>query len=192
MRESLRIAVVVLAGLTLLAGVAYPLVVTALAQVVFPVQADGSLIVVGGETVGSALIGQSYSRPDHFWGRPSATASFPCNAASSGGSNLGPLNPALGERVRSRIAELRRNDPGLGAVPVDLVTSSGSGLDPHLGPASAEVQATRVAKARGMSEDKVRGLVSRYTEGRQLGLLGEPRVNVLLLNLALDEASARP
>jgi K+-transporting ATPase ATPase C chain len=181
-----------LAILTVLTGAVYPLVVTAVAQIVFPTQANGSLVFRDGRPVGSSLIGQGFSGPQYFWGRPSATAPTPYNAASSGGSNLGPLNPALSRRVQSRIAELRRNDPGLGAVPVDLVTSSGSGLDPHLGPASAEVQATRVAKARGMSEDKVRGLVSRYTEGRQLGLLGEPRVNVLLLNLALDEASARP
>jgi K+-transporting ATPase ATPase C chain len=181
-----------LAMLTLLTGVAYPLVVTAVAQIAFPTQANGSLIVREDRPAGSSLIGQPFSGPRYFRGRPSATSPVPYNAASSGGSNLGPLNPALKEAVQARIAELRRNDPGPRAVPVDLVTASGSGLDPHISPASAEAQASRVAKARGMSEDEVRALIVRHTEGRQFGVLGEPRVNVLPLNLSLDEATERP
>jgi K+-transporting ATPase ATPase C chain len=186
MRESLRISVVVLAVLTLLTGVVYPLVVTALAQVVLHSQANGSLVVAGGKPVGSALIGQPFSRPVYFWGRPSATAPVPYNAAASGGSNLGPLNPDLSKNVRSRIEALREHDSGLAAVPVDLVTASGSGLDPHISPAAAEIQVRRVATARGLAEEEVRRIVRLHTEGRQLGLLGEPRVNVLGLNLALD------
>lgn len=192
MREVLRASAVMLAVLTLLTGVVYPAVVTLLAQVAFPSQANGSLVVRGGGPVGSALIGQEFHRPGHFWGRPSATSRVPYDAAGSGGSNLGPLNPALRENARARVEALRRADPGPGPAPVDLVTASGSGLDPHISPASAEFQVPRVAKARGRSEDEVRRLVARHTEGRQLGLLGEPRVNVLLLNLALDEAVDRP
>lgn len=192
MRESLCTSVVMMATLTLLTGVAYPLVVTAVAQVAFPARANGSLIVRGGRPVGSSLIGQPFSGPRYFRGRPSATSPVPYNAASSGGSNLGPLNPALKESVRSRVDEIRRLDPGPGGIPADLVTSSGSGLDPHISPASAEAQAPRVAKARGISEDEVRALIGRHSEGRQFGVLGEPRVNVLLLNLSLDEATERP
>lgn len=192
MREALRTSVVMLAILTLLTGVAYPLVVTAVAQIALPAQANGSLIVREGTPAGSALIGQPFSGPRYFRGRPSATSPAPYNAASSGGSNLGPLNPALKDGVQARIADLRRESPGLGDIPVDLVTASGSGLDPHISPASAEAQASRVAKARGMSEDEVRALVDRHAEGRQFGVLGEPRVNVLLLNLSLDEATERP
>jgi potassium-transporting ATPase KdpC subunit len=186
MRESIRISVVVLAVMTLLTGVMYPLVVTAIAQVVLPSQANGSLVIIGGKPVGSALVGQPFSRPDHFWGRPSATAPVPYNAAASGGSNLGPLNPDLAKNVRSRIEALREHDSGLAAVPVDLVTASGSGLDPHISPAAAEIQVRRVAAARGLAEEEVRRIVRLHTEGRQLGLLGEPHVNVLGLNLALD------
>jgi K+-transporting ATPase ATPase C chain len=186
MRESIRISIVVLALLTLLTGVVYPLVVTAIAQVVLPSQATGSLVIINGKPVGSALIGQPFSRPEHFWGRPSATASVPYNAAASGGSNLGPSNPDLSESVRSRIKALREHSPGLAAVPVDLATASGSGLDPHISPAAAEIQVRRVAAARGLADEVVRRIVRLNTEGRQLGLLGEPRVNVLRLNLALD------
>jgi K+-transporting ATPase ATPase C chain len=188
MREYLRISVVVLALMTLLTGVLYPLAVTIVAQLVFPHRAGGSLVVRAGGPIGSALIGQSFSGPGYFRGRPSATAPTPYNAAASGGSNLGPLNPALGESVRSRVEELRRLDADVRTVPVDLVTASGSGLDPHISPAAAEVQVRRVAAARGRPEDEVRELAARWTEGRQFGVLGEPRVNVLLLNLALDEA----
>lgn len=192
MREVLRVSAVMLAMMTLLTGIAYPAVVTLVAQAIFPPQANGSLVFRAGKPVGSALIGQEFRRPGYFWGRPSATSPVPYNATASGGSNLGPLNPALKANAKARIEALRRADPGLGPVPVDLVTASGSGLDPHISPASAEVQVPRVAKARGRSEDEVRRLVARHTEGRQLGLLGEPRVNVLLLNLALDEAVDRP
>ncbi|AMV38385.1 potassium-transporting ATPase subunit KdpC [Planctomyces sp. SH-PL62] len=192
MKDALRTSVVMLAILTLLTGVAYPLLVTTVAQVVFPSQANGSLVVRDGEPVGSSLIGQAFTNDAYFRGRPSATSPVPYNAASSGGSNLGPLNPALKEAVQARLDESRRDDPGPWAVPVDLVTASGSGLDPHISPASAKVQASRVAKARGMSENELRALIDRHTEGCQLGVLGEPRVNVLLLNLSLDEATGRP
>lgn len=190
MRDSLRISVVVLALMSLLTGAAYPLVVTALAQVVLPSQANGSLVVAGGEPVGSALIGQPFSRPGYFWGRPSATAPTPYNAAASGGSNLGPLNPDLARNARSRIEAMQRHDPAMTGFPVDLVTASGSGLDPHISPAAAESQVRRVAAARGLDENEVRRVVRRHTEGRQFGVLGEPRVNVLLLNLALDGVGA--
>jgi K+-transporting ATPase ATPase C chain len=160
--------------------------------VAFPHRANGSLVFRDGQAVGSSLVGQSFSRPGHFWGRPSATSPTPYNAASSGGSNLGPLNPTLKGNVEARIESLRGADPSIGKVPADLVTASGSGLDPHISPAAAEVQVPRVAKARGRSEDEIRRLVALHTEGRQFGLLGEPRVNVLLLNLSLDEATDRP
>ena len=192
MRESLRAAVVVLAMLTLVTGVVYPLVVTVFAQVVLPFQANGSLIVIDGAPRGSALVGQSFSRPDHFWGRPSATAPVPYNATASGGSNLGPLHPDLVKNVRSRSAALRQRDPGLSGIPVDLVTASGSGLDPHISPAAAEIQVSRVAAAGGFDEDQVRQLVRRHIEGRQWGWLGEPRVNVLRLNLDLDRSAPQP
>lgn len=186
MKDAIRTSVVMLASLTLLTGVVYPVVVTVVAQFVFPSQSNGSLIKRDGKTVGSSLIGQSFAKPEYFWGRPSATSPFPYNAASSSGSNLGPLNPALKENVKSRLGELRRFDSKLKMVPVDLVTSSASGLDPHISPAAAEAQVSRVAAARHKSEDEVRRLVAMHTEGRQLGLFGEPRVNVLRLNLDMD------
>ena len=176
-----------LIALTVLTGGAYPLVVTALARLVFPSKAGGSLIRRGDVVVGSALIGQACDDPRLFWGRPSATTP-PCNGAASGGSNLGPTNPALEEAVRRRIEALHASDPTQGApLPVDLVTASGSGLDPHLSPAAVLWQVRRVARARGLPEAQVRELVERHVEGRDLGLLGEPRVNVLALNVALLE-----
>ena len=187
MLAHLRPAIVSLILLSVVTGLAYPALVTVIAQVVFPYQANGSLIVEDGKTVGSALIGQPFDDPKYFWSRPSATSPFGYNAGASSGSNLGPTNPALIEAVKGRVDALRAADPGNTApVPVDLVTSSGSGLDPHISPAAALYQVGRVAKARKLEPDAVRQLVERHTEGRQLGLLGEPRVNVLQLNLALD------
>ena len=183
----IRPAVVLLALFTLVTGLFYPLAVTGLAQVVFPAQANGSLIEQNGRVVGSALIGQPFDDPKYFWGRPSATSPFPYNAAASSGSNLGPSNPALIDAVQARVAALRAADPGnTEPVPADLVTASGSGLDPHISVAAALYQAPRVARARGLDAAVVGQLVEKYTEGPQLGLLGEPRVNVLKLNLALD------
>jgi K+-transporting ATPase ATPase C chain len=188
MRSQLRPAIVSIAIFTLLTGILYPLVITGIAQVIFPHQANGSLIVQNGQVVGSELIGQSFDDPRYFWGRLSATSPFPYNAAASVGSNLGPTNPALAEEVNARIAALKAADPtNISPIPVDLVTSSGSGLDPDISVAAALYQVPRVAKARGLSEEVVRALVDRFTEGRQFGVLGEPRVNVLELNLALDE-----
>jgi potassium-transporting ATPase KdpC subunit len=187
MLTHIRPAIVSLALFTLITGVAYPALVTAIAELVFPHQANGSLIVKDGKAVGSALIGQPFDDPKYFWGRPSATSPFGYNAASSAGSNLSPTNPDLIKTVQGRVDALRTADPGNTApVPVDLVTASGSGLDPHISPAAALYQVERVAKARKMSAADVRALVERHTEGRQLGFLGEPRVNVLALNLALD------
>jgi K+-transporting ATPase ATPase C chain len=187
MLNILRQSIVSLLLLTLLTGVAYPLVVTGLAQLLFPTAANGSVLERDGKPVGSALIGQPFSDPRYFWGRPSATASFPNNAAASGGSNLGPTNPALADAVKQRIAALRAADPeNTKAVPIDLVTASGSGLDPQISPAAAEFQVERVARARGVSADDVRKLVAIATEKRQWRIFGEPRVNVLALNLALD------
>jgi K+-transporting ATPase ATPase C chain len=163
------------------------LVVTGVARIAFPGAASGSLIVVDGKAVGSGLIGQPFDDPKYFWGRPSATAPFPYNAAASSGSNLGPTNPELVQAVRARVGALRAADPeNTAPVPVDLVTASGSGLDPHISPASARYQARRVARARGLDEARMRELIARHTEGRQLAILGEARVNVLRLNLALD------
>jgi potassium-transporting ATPase KdpC subunit len=185
-----RTAVVVLAALTLVTGLAYPALVTAIAQAVFPHQANGSLIVKDGTPIGSALIGQPFDDPKYFWSRPSGTSPFAYNAGASSGSNLGPTNPALTEAVQGRVEALRAADPGnTDPVPVDLVTASGSGLDPHISPAAALYQVRRVAKARHLEEQAVRELVERHVEGRQLGVLGEPRVNVLALNLALDGGS---
>jgi len=176
--------------LTLVTGVAYPLLVTAIAQAVFPSQAQGSLIVKDGKVVGSRLIGQPFDDPKYFWSRPSATSPFADNAGSSAGSNLSPTNPDLVKAVQSRVDALRAADPGNTApVPVDLVTASGSGLDPHITPAAALYQVPRVAKARGVQPEAVRQMVERHIEGRFLGLLGEPRVNVLELNLVLDGAA---
>lgn len=187
MTKLLRNAVMLLLLMTVITGVLYPLVATGLAQLVFPRQANGSLIVKDGKPVGSVLIGQSFTDPKYFWGRPSATTPQADNGLNSGGSNLGPTNPALTDAVKQRIAALRAVDPGNTApVPVDLVTASGSGLDPEISPAAAQYQLARVAKARGLSSPQVQALVSEYTRGRQLGVLGEPRVNVLQLNLALD------
>jgi K+-transporting ATPase ATPase C chain len=184
-----RPAIVTLALLTLVTGVAYPLAVTGLAQALFSHQANGSLIVEDGQAIGSELIGQPFDDPRYFWGRLSATAPFPYNAAASSGSNLGPLNPGLVEVAQARSDALRAADPGNAApIPVDLVTASASGLDPHISVAAALYQVPRVARARGLGEEQVRSLVAQFTEGRQLGILGEPRVNVLQLNLALDEA----
>lgn len=187
MKDQLRPALSILIVLTVLTGLIYPLAVTGLAQLLFPDQANGSLIVREGKVVGSKLIGQYFDKPEYFWSRPSATAPVPYNAAASGGSNLGPTNPALIDAVKSRVAALRAADPSNDLpIPVDLVTASGSGLDPHISPAAADYQVGRVARARGMDEDVVRRLVAEHTEGRQWGVLGEPRVNVLLLNVALD------
>jgi len=187
MLAQLRPAVMVLVLLTLVTGVAYPLVVTGIAQAVFPFQAQGSLIVKEGKVVGSALIGQPFDDPKYFWSRPSATSPFADNAAASSGSNLSPTNPDLIKAVQGRVEALRAADPGNTApVPVDLVTASGSGLDPHISPAAALYQVSRVARVRTLDPAVVRQLVERHTEGRSLGFLGEPRVNVLALNLALD------
>lgn len=173
--------------LTFLTGGLYPVLVTAVAQFAFPRQANGSLIERGEHTVGSELIGQSFSRPEYFWGRLSATAPVPYNAAASHGSNFGPLHPGLKQAAEARIAALEAGGARRDSVPVDLVTSSASGLDPHISPAAAEFQIPRIAAARKMSEDTVRELVRQHTQGRQLGFLGEPRVHVLRLNLALDQ-----
>ncbi len=193
MIRHLKTGFLLLLVLTVLTGGVYPLVVTGVAQLVFPRQANGSLIVSNGQAVGSELIGQAFDDPKYFWGRLSATGTFAYNAfnaenlTASSGSNYGPLNPALLAAVNDRVDALRAADPGnTASVPVDLVTASGSGLDPHIRVAAALYQLPRVARERGLSEDQVRQLIDRYTQGRQLGVLGEPRVNVLMLNLALD------
>jgi K+-transporting ATPase ATPase C chain len=188
MKNILRPALVLFFILTLLTGVVYPLLVTGAAQVLFPAQAGGSIMLRDGKAVGSELIGQNFTDPRHFWGRPSATGPMPYNASASSGSNQGPLNPALTGAVKSRIEALRAADPGnTQRVPVDLVTASASGLDPHISPAAANYQVGRVARARGLAADKVQALVDLQTERPLLGLLGEPRVNVLKLNLAIDK-----
>lgn len=187
MRSQIRPMVMILLTMTLITGLAYPLAVTGLAQLLFPHQANGSLISSNGIAYGSELIGQPFTDPRYFWGRPSATTPVPYNGAASGGSNLGPLNPALIEQVHARVAALHAADPGNKApIPVDLVTASGSGLDPNISLAAAEYQVARVARARKLPVDTVRKLVAEASEGRQFGILGEPRVNVLKLNLALD------
>jgi K+-transporting ATPase ATPase C chain len=189
MTSTLRPALVLFAVLTALTGVAYPLAVTGIGQVAFAEQAAGSLVLRDGKAVGSSLIGQNFSDPKYVWGRPSATGPMPNNASASSGSNQGPLNPALTDAVKGRIEALRAADPGNTApVPVDLVTASASGLDPHLSVAGAMFQATRLAKARNLPLPQVQQIIEKHTEGRLFGILGEPRVNVLQLNLALDSA----
>jgi potassium-transporting ATPase KdpC subunit len=187
MNTLFRPAIVVFLALTVLTGIVYPLVVTGVAQVVFPSQAGGSIVLRDGRAVGSTLIGQSFSDPKHFWSRPSATTPQPYNGLASGGSNLGPLNPALTDGIKARIDALRAADPTNKApIPVDLVTASASGLDPDISLEAAYYQAPRVARARGLQLQAVRALVAAHAQGRWLGILGEPRVNVLDLNLALD------
>ena len=194
MRKYLRPALTILGLMTLITGILYPLLITGLAQGIFPRQAGGSLLARGGPPgrgnvpVGSELIGQPFTDPGWFWGRLSATGPFPYNAAASSGSNLGPSNPALTDAVKARVEALRSADPGNTApIPADLVTASGSGLDPHISVEAALYQVPRVARARGLAEELVRGLVQRHIQPRQLGILGEPRVNVLKLNLALQD-----
>jgi K+-transporting ATPase ATPase C chain len=187
MLPQLRIAIVTLLLLTMITGVVYPLAITGIAQVMYPHQANGSLVTEDGRTLGSELIGQPFDAPEYFWGRLSATQPFPYNAAAASGSNVGPTNPALLHSAEARIKALHEMDPGnTEPVPVDLVTASGSGLDPHISVAAALYQVPRVASARRLSQEQVRALVDKYTEGRQWGLFGEPRVNVLRLNLALS------
>jgi K+-transporting ATPase ATPase C chain len=186
--RSLRTAVVSIVLFTVLTGLIYPLLVTGFAQLIFPGNANGSMLMKNGKAIGSELIGQAFSNPKYFWSRPSATSPFAYNAGASSGSNFGPLNPALLEATRKKVKDLKDADPqNTIAVPVDLVTASGSGLDPHISVAAALYQVPRVARSRHFSEGEVRSLVDQYTEGRQMGILGEPRVNVLKLNLALDE-----
>ncbi|MCU0969977.1 MAG: potassium-transporting ATPase subunit KdpC [Rubrivivax sp.] len=192
MKTELRPALVLFVALSLITGLAYPLLVTGIAQLAFPAQANGSLIVQDGKAVGSELIGQPFADPKRFWGRPSATSPMPYNAANSAGSNLGPSHPALADAVKARIEALRTADPGNTApVPVDLVTASASGLDPHISRAAADWQAARVARVRGLPEARVRALVEQHTEAPLLGFIGEARVHVLRLNLALDATDVR-
>ncbi|MFZ5623185.1 MAG: potassium-transporting ATPase subunit KdpC [Gemmatimonadota bacterium] len=188
MRVLVRPAVVLLLALAMVTGVIYPLVVTALGRLAFPRQAGGSLILRDGAPIGSRLIGQPFDDPKYFWSRPSTTRAMPYDASASSGSNLGPSNPALADAVKARLAALIAVDPtNVHPVPVDLVTASGSGLDPDISPAAAAYQVARVARVRGLPEERVRALVAAATKGRTFGILGEPRVNVLALNLALDE-----
>jgi potassium-transporting ATPase KdpC subunit len=185
--QQTRRAALVWVFLSIITGLVYPALVTGIAQVAFPFQANGSLVYHRGRVMGSALIGQPFSDPRYFWGRPSATSPYAYNAAASAGSNLGPTNPELLARVKERLEALRRSQPGSGRlIPVDLVTASGSGLDPHLSPAAALYQVPRIARARGLSEAAVTGLVAQHLENRWFGILGEPHVNVLELNLDLD------
>jgi K+-transporting ATPase ATPase C chain len=187
MKALLRPAITLFVLLSIITGIAYPLVVTGIAQAVFPAAAAGSLIVKDGKPVGSALIGQNFANPKYFWGRPSATSPQPYNGTASGGSNQGPLNPALVDAVKGRIDALKAADPDNKLpIPADLVTASGSGLDPEISPEAAVWQASRIARARGLAADRVIAIVAKHTKSRQLGLLGEPRVNVLELNMAMD------
>ena len=188
MNNMIRPAVSLFVLLTVVTGVVYPLAVTGVAKAAFPHQAEGSLIVKDGKAVGSSLIGQNFTEPKYFWGRPSATGPMPYNASGSGGSNQGPLNPALVDAVKVRIEALKAADPGNALpVPIDLVSTSASGLDPHISVAAAQYQAARVARVRGLSHEAVHAAINRHSEGRLLGLLGEARVNVLELNLELDQ-----
>lgn len=190
--SNVRPALVMIVLMTILLGALYPAAVTAIAAVIFPWQANGSVIEKDGRAIGSALIGQPFSDPGHFWSRPSATGPYPYNAAASSGSNQGPLNPALTDAVTARVKALHDADPGNTApVPADLVTASASGLDPHISRAAAEYQVARVAKARDLDPAQVRALVEEFTEGRQFGFLGEPRVNVLRLNIQLDSITRK-
>jgi K+-transporting ATPase KdpC subunit len=191
MKKQVRPAVLVFVLLTVLVGILYPLVITGIAQLAFPAQANGNLIVHDGKVAGSALIGQPFTSPKYFWGRPSATSLVPYNAMGSSGSNLGPTNPALVDAVKARAAALNAADPmNTQPIPIDLVTASGSGLDPDISLAAAYYQVPRVARERNMREQDVRALVSQYAEPRQFWIFGEPHINVLMLNLALDDVSA--
>ena len=201
MSKEIRPAIVLLVALTLITGLLYPLAMTGIAGVIFPYRAAGSLVEQDGKVIGSALIGQAFGEDKYFRGRPSATVTpdpkdptknidAPYNAANSGGSNLGPTNKALIDRVKGDVDKLKEENPSA-PVPIDLVTTTGGGLDPHISPEGALFQVPRIAKARNLPEDRVRALVSEHTEGRFLGLLGEPRVNVLALNMALDRATTR-
>ena len=190
MRSLMRPALMFVALMTLLTGVLYPAAITGLAQLLFPSQANGSLVVVDGTVRGSRLVGQPFSAPGYLWSRPSATGPTPYNGAASSGSNQGPSNPALHDAVVARVGALRAADSTLtGPVPVDLVTASGSGLDPHISVAAATVQVPRIARARGMAPEAVQAVIAAHTEQRFLGVFGEPRVNVLLVNLALDQGA---
>jgi K+-transporting ATPase ATPase C chain len=189
MKTLIRPAIILFVLLSVLTGIVYPLAVTGVAKVAFPEQAAGSLVFKDGKPVGSALIGQNFSDPKYFWSRPSATGPMPYNGGSSSGSNQGPLNPALVDAVKGRVDALKAADPtNTQPVPVDLVTASASGLDPHISVAAAQYQAARVARVRGVAPAAVQALIAQHAEGRLLGLLGEPRVNVLALNIALDKA----
>lgn len=187
--NQIKITILATIVLTILFGLAYPLVFTGLAQVLFPHQANGSLVTVNGKVAGSELIGQSFTKPEYFHGRPSAAGNNGYDAANSGGSNLGPTNQKLVDRVKADVQKFRAENPDYtGPIPADLLTSSASGLDPHISPASAEAQVARVAKARGVTPDRIAELVAKHTDGRQWGIFGEPRVNVLLLNIDLDHS----
>jgi K+-transporting ATPase ATPase C chain len=191
MPSMIRPALSLFVALTFATGIVYPLAVTGVAKAVFPAQAAGSLIVQDGKTVGSTLIGQSFSDPKYFWGRPSATSPMADNAAGSAGSNLGPLNPALTDAIKGRVDALRAADPGNTApVPVDLVTTSASGIDPEISVAAAQYQAARIARVRHVAPEVIQGVIARHTQGRIFGLLGEARVNVLQMNLELQHVSA--
>lgn len=188
LKTMIRPALALFAALTIICGVLYPYLIAGVGQILFPWQANGSLILRDGKPVGSPLIGQAFSSPRHFWGRPSATSPMPNNAANSGGSNLGPSNPAQLDAVKNRIDALKAADPGNTLpIPIDLATASASGLDPEISLAAAYYQASRIARARGMTTSEVRSIINQYGQARYLDFLGEPRVNVLVLNLALDQ-----
>jgi K+-transporting ATPase ATPase C chain len=192
MKQHLRPAITVFIGLSIITGMAYPFIVTGIGQIAFPTQAEGSLIRKDERIVGSKLIGQQFSSPTYFWGRPSATAPYPYNAAASSGSNQGPLNPALDAAIKERVAMLKAADPdNMQPVPVDLVTASASGLDPHISPAAALYQADRIARERHLRRDQILQLIAQHTEEKQFDIFGEGRVNVLSLNLALDQLAQK-